>query len=53
MDIVEEDPARDGVKIAKSVGVIGVLSPNPEATTAIQVTHGVKAATPYEGSMMA
>ena len=53
MDTVEDDPSRDGVKIAKPVGVIGALSPNPEATTAIHVIHGVKAATPYEESIMA
>ena len=42
--IIEEDPARNIVKIAKPVGVIGALSPstNPEATPVIKGIHAVK-----------
>ena len=42
--ILEEDPARAIVKIAKPMGVIGALSPstNPEATPVIKAIHAVK-----------
>lgn len=42
--IIEEDPARNIVKIAKPVGVIGALSPttNPEATPVIKAISAVK-----------
>ena len=43
--IIEEDPARNLIKIAKPVGVIGALSPstNPEATPVIKAISAVKA----------
>ena len=42
--VIEEDPARNIVKIAKPVGVIGALSPstNPEATPVIKAICAVK-----------
>ena len=42
--VIEEDPARQIVKIAKPVGVIGALSPstNPEATPVIKAISAVK-----------
>lgn len=42
--IIEEDPERNIVKIAKPVGVIGALSPstNPEATPVIKAISAVK-----------
>lgn len=42
--ILEEDPERNIVKIAKPVGVIGALSPstNPEATPVIKAISAVK-----------
>jgi sulfoacetaldehyde dehydrogenase len=42
--IIEEDPVRNLVKIAKPVGVIGALSPstNPEATPVIKAINAVK-----------
>ena len=42
--IIEEDPARQIVKIAKPVGVIGALSPstNPEATPVLKAIAAVK-----------
>lgn len=43
--IIEEDPERNLVKIAKPVGVIGALAPstNPEATPVIKAINAVKA----------
>jgi sulfoacetaldehyde dehydrogenase len=42
--IIEEDPERNIVKIAKPVGVIGALSPstNPEATPVIKAISAIK-----------
>ncbi|MEM1230659.1 MAG: aldehyde dehydrogenase family protein [Pseudomonadota bacterium] len=42
--VLEEDPERNIVKIAKPMGVIGALSPstNPEATPVIKSIHAVK-----------
>lgn len=42
--IIEEDPARNIIKIAKPMGVIGALSPstNPEATPVIKAISAVK-----------
>ena len=42
--ILEEDPERAIVKIAKPMGVIGALSPstNPEATHVIKSIHAIK-----------
>ncbi len=42
--IIEEDPERNIVKIAKPVGVIGALAPttNPEATPVIKAINAVK-----------
>ena len=42
--VIEEDPERNIVKIAKPMGVIGALSPstNPEATPVIKAIHAVK-----------
>ena len=42
--VIEEDPARSLIKIAKPVGVIGALSPstNPEATPVIKAIAAVK-----------
>jgi sulfoacetaldehyde dehydrogenase len=42
--VIEEDPVRNIVKIAKPVGVIGALSPstNPEATPVIKAINSVK-----------
>jgi len=42
--VIEEDPARNIVKIAKPVGVIGALTPstNPEATPVIKAICAVK-----------
>ncbi|MEM8561850.1 MAG: aldehyde dehydrogenase family protein [Pseudomonadota bacterium] len=42
--VIEEDPARSIVKIAKPVGVVGALSPstNPEATPVIKAISAVK-----------
>ena len=42
--ILEEDPERAIVKIAKPMGVIGALAPstNPEATPVIKAIHAVK-----------
>jgi sulfoacetaldehyde dehydrogenase len=42
--VIEEDPARNLVKIAKPIGVIGALSPstNPEATPVIKAISAVK-----------
>ena len=42
--IIEEIPARNIVKIAKPIGVIGALAPstNPEATPVIKAIHAVK-----------
>ena len=42
--VIEEDPTRNLVKIAKPVGVIGALSPstNPEATPVIKGISAVK-----------
>jgi sulfoacetaldehyde dehydrogenase len=42
--IIEDDPVRNIVKIAKPVGVIGALSPstNPEATPVIKAISAVK-----------
>jgi len=42
--VLEEDPVRNIVKIAKPVGVIGALSPstNPEATPVIKAINSVK-----------
>ncbi len=42
--ILEEDPERALVKIAKPMGVIGALAPstNPEATPVIKAIHAVK-----------
>ena len=42
--IIEEDPVRNIVKIAKPVGVIGALAPttNPEATPVIKAISAVK-----------
>ena len=45
MGVIEEDKARNIIKIAKPVGVIGALSPstNPEATPVIKAINAVKA----------
>ena len=42
--VIEEDPERAIVKIAKPMGVIGALAPstNPEATPVIKAIHAVK-----------
>lgn len=42
--VIEEDPERQIVKIAKPVGVIGALSPstNPEATPVIKAINAIK-----------
>lgn len=42
--ILEEDPIRNIIKIAKPVGVIGALAPttNPEATPVIKAIHSIK-----------
>ncbi|MGY4397058.1 sulfoacetaldehyde dehydrogenase [Sphingomonas sp. UYAg733] len=42
--VIEEDPVRNIVKIAKPVGVIGALSPstNPEATPVIKAISSIK-----------
>ena len=42
--VLEEDPERNIVKIAKPMGVIGALAPstNPEATPVIKAIHAVK-----------
>ncbi|MEO0437790.1 MAG: aldehyde dehydrogenase family protein [Pseudomonadota bacterium] len=42
--VIEEDPERNILKIAKPIGVIGALSPstNPEATPVIKGIHAVK-----------
>ncbi|MEM8659269.1 MAG: aldehyde dehydrogenase family protein [Pseudomonadota bacterium] len=42
--VIEEDPERNIVKIAKPVGVVGALSPstNPEATPVIKAISAVK-----------
>ena len=42
--VIEEDPVRNIIKIAKPVGVIGALSPttNPEATPVIKAISAVK-----------
>jgi sulfoacetaldehyde dehydrogenase len=42
--IIEEDPVRQIVKIAKPIGVIGALSPstNPEATPVIKAIQAIK-----------
>ncbi|MEM1113508.1 MAG: aldehyde dehydrogenase family protein [Pseudomonadota bacterium] len=42
--VIEEDPERNIVKIAKPVGVIGALSPstNPEATPVIKAISAIK-----------
>jgi len=42
--VIEEDPERNIVKIAKPVGIIGALSPstNPEATPVIKAISAVK-----------
>src|SRR5690606_40227656 len=42
--VIEEDKARNLIKIAKPVGVIGALSPstNPEATPVIKAISAVK-----------
>ena len=42
--VIEDDPARNLIKIAKPVGVIGALSPstNPEATPVIKAIAAVK-----------
>jgi sulfoacetaldehyde dehydrogenase len=42
--VIEEDPVRNIVKIAKPVGVIGALSPstNPEATPVIKAISAIK-----------
>ena len=42
--IIEEDPAREIIKIAKPIGVIGALSPstNPEATPVIKSISAIK-----------
>ena len=42
--IIEENPERNIVKIAKPLGVIGALAPstNPEATPVIKAIHAVK-----------
>src|SRR3546814_2880836 len=42
--VIEEDPERNIVKIAKPIGVIGALSPttNPEATPVIKAISAVK-----------
>jgi sulfoacetaldehyde dehydrogenase len=42
--ILEDDPVRNIVRIAKPVGVIGALAPstNPEATPVIKAIHAVK-----------
>ena len=42
--VIEEDPVRNLVKIAKPIGVIGALSPstNPEATPVIKAISAVK-----------
>ena len=42
--VIEEDPERNIIKIAKPVGVIGALSPstNPEATPVIKAISAVK-----------
>ena len=42
--VIEEDPVRNLIKIAKPVGVIGALSPstNPEATPVIKAISAVK-----------
>ena len=42
--VIEEDPERNIIKIAKPVGVIGALSPstNPEATPVIKSISAVK-----------
>jgi len=42
--IIEEDPERNIVKIAKPIGVIGALAPstNPEATPVIKAIHAIK-----------
>ncbi len=42
--IIEEIPARNIVKIAKPIGVIGALAPstNPEATPVIKAIHAIK-----------
>ena len=44
MGVIEEDKARNIVKIAKPVGVIGALAPstNPEATPVIKAISAVK-----------
>ena len=46
--VIEEDPQRNLVKIAKPVGVIGALSPstNPEATPVIKASPRSRVATP-------
>ena len=42
--VLEEDPVRNIIKIAKPVGVIGALAPttNPEATPVIKAIHSIK-----------
>ena len=42
--VIEEDPVRNIIKIAKPVGVVGALSPstNPEATPVIKAISAVK-----------
>lgn len=42
--IIEDDPERNIIKIAKPMGVIGALSPstNPEATPVIKAIHAIK-----------
>ena len=42
--VLEEDPERQIVKIAKPMGVIGALAPstNPEATPVIKAIHAIK-----------
>jgi len=42
--VLEEDPERNIIKIAKPMGVIGALAPstNPEATPVIKAIHAVK-----------
>ena len=44
--VLEEDPVRNLIKIAKPMGVIGALSPstNPEATPVIKAISAVKRA---------
>mmetsp|Transcript_8498 Transcript_8498/g.16879 ORF Transcript_8498/g.16879 Transcript_8498/m.16879 type:complete len:573 (+) Transcript_8498:593-2311(+) len=43
--VIEEDPARGLVKIAKPIGVIGATSPstNPEATPVLKAINAIKA----------